>query len=254
MTLFKRLTTTAFAAALLMATPASAADTTKSLPFTPDQKAAMEDFIRDFILDNPEVLMESVNRFKEREEKKADQDAISAVTKYKDFIYNNKDMPQTGNPKGDITVVEFFDYNCGYCKRAYEAVQETLDKDKNVRFVFVELPILSETSKTAADWAMAAQKQGKYFEFHKKAITFNGPKNEENMEKIARELGLDVEKMKKDAKSPETQALLQKKVEVAQALRITGTPGFIVGDQIVRGYVPYDGMKAIIADARSKQK
>lgn len=254
MTPIKRLLSTGFIAAMLFASPASAADTSKNLPFSPDQKAAMEDFVRDFILNNPEVLMESVNRYKQQEEKKADSDALTALEKYKDFIYNNKDMPQTGNPKADITVVEFFDYNCGYCKRAYEAVQETLDKDKNVRFIFVELPILSEQSKTAADWAMAAQKQGKYFEFHKGLMTFNGPKNEEAMAKVAKDIGLDVEQMKKDAASPETKALLAKKVEVAQALRITGTPGFIVGDQIVRGYVPYDGMKAIIDEARKGKK
>lgn len=252
MNILKRLTTTAFAATMLMASPAIAQDA--KLPFSPDQKAAMEDFIRDFILDNPEVLMESVNRFKEREEKKQDEDALSAVNKYKDFLYNNKDMPQTGNPKADITVVEFFDYNCGYCKRAYEAVQETLDKDKNVRFVFVELPILSESSRDVAEWAMAAQKQGKYFEFHREAITLNGPKTIPAMEAISKKLGLNVEQMRKDAKSAETQALLEKKVEVAQALRITGTPGFIIGDQIVRGYVPFEGMKAIIADARKNKK
>jgi protein-disulfide isomerase len=252
--IFKRLTTTAFAATLLLATPAAASNAAPKLPFSPDQKAAMEDFIRDFILDNPEVLMESVNRFKEREEKRQDEDALSAITRYKDFLYNNKDMPQAGNLKADITVVEFFDYNCGYCKRAYEAVQETIDKDKNVRFVFVELPILSETSRNVAEWAMAAHKQGKYFEFHREAMLFAGPRNEAAMEGIAKKLGLDVNQMKKDAKSQETQALLEKKVEVAQALRITGTPGFIIGDQIVRGYVPYEGMKAIIADARKNKK
>lgn len=251
MTFKTRLLSTTLAAALLLSSPSFAASpSAKNLPFSEDQRAAMEDFVRDFILDNPEVLIEAVNRYKQNEEKKQDQEALSSLDKYRSFLYYNKDMPQTGNPKGDITVIEFFDYNCGYCKRAYEAVQETLDKDKNVRFVFVELPILSDTSKLAANWAMAAHKQGKYFEFHKGLMTFNGPKTEEAMVKVATDLGLDITRMRKDAASEETKALLAKKVEVAQALHISGTPGFIIGDQIVRGYVPYEGMKAIIDDAR----
>lgn len=246
-----RLLTTVMTLGLLSAAaPASAAEPATANAFTPAQKAALEDYVRDFILENPEVIIEAVNRYKAKEEEKQNADANASLKKYEDFLYNNKDMPSAGNPNAKFTVVEFFDYNCGYCKRAYEAVQQTLDTDKDIRFVFVELPILSEQSKTAADWAMAAHKQGKYFEFHKGLMTFNGPKTEETMMEVAKKIGLNIDQMKKDANSPETQALLAKKMEVAQALSVTGTPGFIIGDQIIRGYVPYEGMKTLISEER----
>ena len=230
------------------------AEAAKALPFNTEQKAALEDFVRDFILENPEVIIEAVNRYKVKEEQKQDQDAISSLSKYKDFIYNNKDIPQTGNPKADITIVEFFDFNCGYCHRAFDGIQQTLTEDKNVRFVFIDLPILSEQSNLATEWALAAQKQGKYYEFHKAVMTFNGPKTVETLTDLAKKTGLDVEKIKKDAAGEDVQAALAKHSEIAQAMRISGTPGFIVGDQIIRGYLPYEDMKTVIASIRKGDK
>lgn len=250
--LFKTTALATCAAALVFAAvPAHAADKTA---FTPEQQTQLKDMMRDFIMENPEVMIESINKMKAKEEQDQNASAIQSLDKHRAFLYNNPDMPSTGNPKGDITIVEFFDYNCGYCKRAYEAVQQTLDADKNVRFVFVELPILSPQSKIAANYAMAAHKQGKYFEFHRAVMNSSEPKTEEMLQRTGKELGLDVEKLKKDANSDETKALLEKKTAVAQDLHISGTPGFIIGDQIIRGYVPYEGMKPMIADARKAGK
>lgn len=255
MTSLKHLILGTCASALLFAVPtAQAADAAKPSPFTAEQKAALEDYVRDFILDNPEVIIEAVNRYKVKEEAKQDEDAVSSLNKYRDYIYGSKDMPQVGNPKADITIVEFFDFNCGYCHRAFDGIQQTLNDDKNVRFVFIDLPILSPESKVASEWALAANKQGKYYEFHKAVMEFKGPKSAENLTDIAKKVGLDVEKLKKDAAGPEVQASLAKHSEIAQALRISGTPGFIVGDQIVRGYLPYEGMKAVISDMRKGVK
>jgi protein-disulfide isomerase len=239
-------------------TPAAWAEDSKipkkmPAPFTEDQRGAMEDFVRDFILDNPEVLMESVNRYQEQQTKKREEDAQNVLKSSSDFLFKNPQLPEAGNPKGDVAVVEFFDFNCGYCKRAFEAVLKTIEEDKNVRMVFVDLPILSPQSKTASQWALAAAKQGKYFEFHKALMMHNGPKNDEALAEEAKKLGLDVEKLKKDAASPDVEAILTKNSEFAQKLGISGTPGFILGDQIVRGFVEYDGFKALIAAERAKK-
>ena len=152
----------------------------QKLPFREDQRAAMEDFVRNFILDNPEILMESVNRFRDKEVKKKEEQSISVLKENMNFL-SKPQHPQIGNPKGDITVVEFFDYNCGYCKHALKSVQELTQKDKNVKVVFMEFPILSATSTLASKWALAANMQGKYWAFHQAVLESNSPKDDDNL-------------------------------------------------------------------------
>lgn len=224
------------------------------LPFTEEQRGAMEDFVRDFIMKNPEVLIESVNKMREREVEAQDQAAKSALGQYTEFFKDDSKVPVAGNPKGDVTVVELFDYNCGYCKHAFEAVQKVMDNDKNVRFVFIDLPILSQQSETAAKWALAAKMQGKYWPFHQALMKSTAPKTEENMTEIAKNVGLDVEKLKKDSESKDVMAEIEKGREIAGKLGVTGTPAFIIGDEIVRGYVEYEGFKALIDEQRKNKK
>lgn len=259
MTNIKKLLLPAFAFGAFAVTLPAFAETPASttvkeeLPFSDAQKGALEDFVRNFILDNPEVLMDSVNRYREKMAAKADDEAKSKLSLHKDNLLSGK-HPEVGNPKGDVTVVEFFDYNCGYCKRAYETVSKLVAADKNVRVVFIELPILSPTSTTAAKWALAAQKQGKYWELHGELLTSNAPKDDENLEKAAKKVGLDVEKMKKDIASGEFDAVLAKNSEIARDLGINGTPGFIIGEEFVRGFIEFEPLKTMIADHRSKSK
>lgn len=223
------------------------------LPFSEDQRAAMEDFVRKFILDNPEVLMESVNRYRASEQKKQEEGAVSVLKQNMSFLSNGK-HPQIGNPKGDITVVEFFDYNCGYCKHALKSVQELTDKDKNVKVIFMEFPILSPTSATASKWAVAANMQGKYWAFHQAALESTAPKDDANLAKIAQSVGMDVEKARKDAEGKEVEAYMKSVREFGDKLKITGTPAFIVGQEIVRGYVEYPAFQTIVDDERKKSK
>lgn len=223
------------------------------LPFSEDQRAAMEDFVRNFILDNPEVLMESVNRFRVEEEKKKEEGSIAVLKQNKAYLENGK-HPQIGNPKGDITVVEFFDYNCGYCRRALDAVKELAQNDKNVRIIFLDFPILSAESAVAAKWAVAANMQGKYWEFHQAILESPAPKNEENLSGIAKSVGLDVAKLKKDADSKEVETYLADVKDFGAKLNVSGTPAFLVGEQIVRGFVEYPAFKTIIEDERKKKK
>ena len=221
--------------------------------FSETQKTELNSIIKEFILNNPDVLMESVNKQREQAAKAQEEQGAKALAEFREFLFNNPEMPDVGPKNADVTIVEFFDYNCGFCKKALEAVQETISKDKNVRFVFVELPILSEQSREAAEIAMASHLQGKYFEFHRDLMHFAGPKTMDNMMMIASKLGLDTERLKQDAKSEKVQALLKQKTDVAAKLAITGTPAFVIGDQIIRGYIPADAMQTMIKDLRAKK-
>jgi protein-disulfide isomerase len=229
---------------------AKAAEAAKSA-FTDEQRAALEDYVRNFILDNPEVLMESVNRYRTAEDKKKEEGAVKVLKDGMGYI-NNGTHPTIGNPKGDITVVEFFDYNCGYCKRAMQTIRKLVENDKNVRVVFMDYPILSPQSTEASKWAIAAHKQGKYWEFHQAMLESNAPKDEANMSKIAQSVGLDVAKLKKDAGGKEVDSYLAGVTDFGHKLDVSGTPAFIVGSQILRGFVEYEGFKTIVDGERAK--
>lgn len=219
--------------------------------FDASNKEELGTFIREYIMENPEVIFQSVEKYQEEQKKKAEVDAQQTL---KDNLASltAADLPSTGNPDGDVTIIEFFDYNCGYCKRALPDIQKLLESDKNVRIVFHEMPILSDSSRLAAMWALAAHKQDKYFEFHSALMEFRGAKTADEMKKIAKRLKLDVEKLEEDAKSQEISTELAKSMELAQKLGVTGTPAFIVGDQIFRGYIPHDAMAVAIKQEREE--
>ncbi len=228
-------------------------NTTTKTPFSEDQRAALEDFVRNFILDNPEVLMESVNRFRTAEEKKKEEGSVTVLKDNMGFINNGK-HPEIGNPKGDVLVVEFFDYNCGYCKRAMEAVRQLQQNDKNIRIVFMDYPILSPQSALAAQWAVAANKQGKYWAFHQALLESSAPKDEENLSTIAKSVGLDVARLKKDADSQDVKSYLAEVKSFGEKLNVTGTPAFTIGNQIIRGFIEFEAFKTIVEEERKKTK
>lgn len=232
--------------------PAAGGESVAPGAFTDAQKAELDGIIKDYILKNPQVLMDSVNNFRTAQEKQKTDGAVDALKQNSDYLLKGT-LPDVGPKDADVTVVEFFDYNCGYCKQGYEAVQQSLDNDKKVRFIFVDFPILSESSVLASRYALAAQKQGKYFELHKEMMKFKGPKTDESILGLAKTAGLDIEKLKKDLSSPDIDATIAKNKALAEKLAINGTPGFIVGDQIIRGYIPYEGMKTLVADQRKKK-
>lgn len=219
--------------------------------FTDAEKKELGSIIETYILDNPDIVIRAYDKHRANEEALKQQTAA-------DFIKNNKEalsgdhLPFAGNPKGDVTIVEFFDYNCGYCKRALPDLVSLLGDDKNLRVVFHEMPILSADSRTAALWALAAHKQGKYFEYHQALMAHRGAKNEETLSKLGADLGLDVEKLKVDAGSDAVAQELQSGVDIARQIGVTGTPAFIVGDQFYGGYIGHDGLISAIKEARAK--
>ena len=157
-----------------------------------------------------------------------------------------------GNPKGDVTLVEFFDYNCGYCKRALKDLQTLIKEDKNLRVVLKEYPILSEGSAEAAQISLAAAKQGKYMEFHTALMSSRGQANEAKGLRIAKEIGLDMKRLKADMADPAIMASLKEQVLLARSLNLRGTPAYVIDNIVVPGAVGADRLRKHIAKVREK--
>jgi protein-disulfide isomerase len=160
--------------------------------------------------------------------------------------------PTTGDPKADITIVEFFDYQCGYCKRAMQTVLEIQKEDPRLRIAWKELPILGPASEFAARAAMAAKRQDKYLDFHVAVMGNRGQLTPDSVLQIAGKAGIDVDRLKRDMTDPAIEKYLQDTLQLAQQLGINGTPGFIIGNKLVPGALDKQQMKDLIAEARKQ--
>lgn len=222
--------------------------------FNAEQKTEIEAMMREYILRNGDVLIESVNNFQQKQEEEANRGAEVKAKELLASLKTDKNIAVAGNPKGDVTVVEFFDYNCGYCKKALEEVLQLLKDDKNVKIVLYDMPILGPDSLEASRWALAAKKQNKYFEYHVALMEYQGAKDEGVYKDLAKKVGLDADKLAKDKNDSAIEAEIEQHLAVAQSLGIQGTPGFLVNEQIFRGYIPYDALKGAVDTARTKGK
>ncbi len=218
-----------------------------------EQRRDVETLIREYLLKNPEVILESVRAYQEKREVQAEQGARAALVANRGQLNDDAMAPQAGNPKGDVTIVEFFDYNCGYCKRMIPALQEILATDKQVRYVFKEYPILRPDSETAARAALAVWKLApdKYLPFHVALMGGRGELSEERIFKAAEPLGIDRAKLKATMDDPAISEALRRNHQLGQILNINGTPAFIVGDQMQPGAVDVATLREMIAKARS---
>ena len=219
-----------------------------------ENQAQMEAFMKHFILNNPEIIIEAVDRYSAQQKQNQQRQATGAIKDNKEWLYNTGNHPEAGNKDGDITIVEFYDYNCGYCKRALSDVMTVLGEDKNVRVILIDLPILGDASMEAAKWSLAAAKQDRYLELHVALMEHRGRLGVSQIESIAEKMGLDVEKLRADKESDDVIKQLNVNIDKARALGITGTPAFIIGEDLARGYVGLDGLKAGIAQNREKNK
>ena len=219
--------------------------------FTDAEKTELGDVIRAYILDNPELILEAVEKHRANETAKAEAEAETFIKSNYDEL-TGQNLPFIGNPDADVTVVEFMDYNCGYCKRALPDIMKLVEQDKNVKVVFHEMPVLGPSSQAAAAWALAAHKQGKYFEYHSELMKHKGSKGEKELIKLAKKLDLDVDQMKEDAVSDATKAQLAGSFAIARKLGVQGTPAFIVGETVFRGYIGHDGLINAIKAEREK--
>jgi protein-disulfide isomerase len=201
-----------------------------SSQFSAEQKRAIQGIVKDYLVTNPEVFLEIQTALEAKMAKDEAEKTKALVADNAKEIYRHPNAPVAGNPNGDITVVEFFDYNCGYCKRGFGDVAKLIETDKNVRVVFKEFPILRDESEQASKVALAARMQGKYWEVHRELIGSKGLVNEAVALKAAEKLGLDMVKLKADMGSPEVKAEIDRVKELARKMAINGTPHFLVGD------------------------
>lgn len=213
-------------------------------------KNEVESIIADYVKGNPEIIIEALENYRVQQEQDEKASAQEKISKYQNY-FQSDDMPSVGNKDADVTVVEFFDYNCGYCRRAVPDIQELVAQDDSVRFVFKEMPILSANSNDIAKWALAANKQGKYFEFHAALMNHKGTRNASTMKKIAKDVGLDPEQLEKDANSSTVKAELDKSISVARDIGISGTPAFIINGELYPGYLGPEGLKRAVQAARA---
>lgn len=211
------------------------APTAGGTAFTDEQKKALGEIIKDYLIKNPEIMFEVQSALDEKSQKDQDAKLKAFMATNAKTIYRAADSSVAGDPNGDVTVVEFFDYNCGYCKRGLPEVQRLIHDDKKVRFVFKELPILAKGSEEAARVALAAKRQGKYWEFHQAMLGSKGQANEASALKIAESLGLDMNKVKADMASDSVKNELQADLQLAKQLGVNGTPHFLVGDKAIPG-------------------
>lgn len=230
-------------AALMCASAASAAD----LP----NKEALNEAIRSYILENPGVIVEALEKLERQEREAREKAAADALADRHDDIFNHPMTPVSGNKDGDITVVEFFDYQCGYCKRMLDRVFQIAEDDGNLRIVFKEFPILGPQSTTAARAALASREQGLYIEFHNALMGFQGQLADDVIFGLAREVGLDVDQLRADMDSDAVSAEIAANLELARSLDIRGTPAFVIGDNVVPGAVGLGVLQDMIEDVRS---
>lgn len=225
--------------AAFMAT-ATTMQTAKAGDAEPLTRAEIKQMIGAYIRENPQEIIDSLDAY-EKAAMRAKRDGL--VT---------EGVPMAGNPDGDVTIIEFFDYNCGYCRKVLPTLNELIEDDDGVRVVFREFPILSPDSVTAAKWALAAHEQGKYFEFHNKLMNTSGRVNEASILAAAKAVGIDIDRARADVDSRKVQEHIDQTREIAKALGVSGTPGFVIGDELIPGAVDLQTMKQIIAEIRAQ--
>lgn len=241
----------ALALALLLATPAAAFDLTK---MTEAEREAFRAEVRAYLLENPEVLAEAIDVLQQREAEQAVQTDAALVTANSAEIFTDDHSYVGGNPEGGLTVVEFIDYRCGYCKKAHAEVAELVQSDGDIRYVVKEFPILGEQSVTASRFAIAALQTLGRDAYEKVNAgfyeSFRGEVSEDTLKSFADDLGLDGAAILAAMDSPGVTKVIEANHALAERLQISGTPTFVLGSQMLRGYVPLASMQAIVAGER----
>jgi protein-disulfide isomerase len=220
--------------------------------FSPSQRQEMEGIIKDYLLTHPEILSEMSQLFDEKQKQAEDAQRKGALVSEADKIFRHSGDHVAGNPKGNVTLVEFFDYNCGWCKKGFPEVVSLVDSDKELRFVLKEFPIFGEDSEYAARAALASERQGKYWKLHIAMFSHDGKITKASVDEIAKAQGLDMARLKKDMDDPAIAKTILQNRALAQSLAINGTPAFIVDDKIIPGYLPATELAVSIDDVRTK--
>lgn len=224
---------------------------------TAPDRASIEAIIRDYLLKNPEVLQEAMTEL-ERRQREAESAAIKRITgDAKGKLYISEHQSVVGNPEGDASVVVFFDYNCGYCKRGLADLQKLLDTDKKLRIILKEFPILSPGSRDASVVALALRPQfdkDKLWKFHSALLSTRGQVGKEQALGVAKDLGADMKKLETEMQSPKIALALEESKTLADALNISGTPSYVVAEDLIIGARGYDELARHVASWRKCRK
>ncbi len=221
-------------------------------PLLKAERDKIESVVKDYILNNPEVILQAIQSLRERQERDSRERAQANLVKLQGELLHDPDTPVGANPKGSVTIVEFFDYRCGFCKRVFPDIVKLVETDKNIRFVYKEFPILGPQSVTASKAGLAAWilDKSKYEAFHKVMMAAKGALPETRVMRYAAKSGYDVKALKKAMKDPRIDVMIKKNFDLAQALDINGTPAFIIGKEVIRGAIDLKTLKKLVSKAR----
>ncbi len=222
---------------------------------TADERTAFQAEVKAYLLENPEVIVEAMTELQTREDQAAADRDLQMLADNKDIIYQNPADWVGGNPAGDITVVEFMDYRCGYCRKAYQEVEDLVSTDGKISFVLKEFPILGDQSLLSSQFAIAVKMlygDDAYKAAHDALITLRGDATDETLARLAQELGHDPAAVAEKMKAPEVMDIIKANHALADTMEINGTPTFVIDQTMVRGYVPLDGMRQIVDGQRNE--
>jgi len=246
---FKRFLVATSAIALMLPFSAMAQSADPKAPVTHEEFSAM---LKDALMKNPEMIVDAIKELQQKQKAQTAKEVEKAIDKNHDALFDAS-APSIGDPKGDVTIVEFFDYHCGYCKHMLPVITQLNKDDSKVHIIFREFPILSEDSNTAAYAALAVNRlyPDKYFAFHTALMGTSSKFDDKSLSEIAKKLDLDWKKIKKEMDSPDIKAAIDKNRAMAEDIGIRGTPALIMGKQLMPGAVSYDDLKKMVANVRA---
>ncbi len=235
------------------APPGAAAPTTEVAAMSDTERSEIEGVIKNYLMTNPEIVRDAIDELQRRQDQAEQADRVKAIADNSDLLFASTRQVVLGNPKGNVTLVEFFDYNCGYCKRAHADMVKLMEEDKDLRVVLKEFPVLGEGSVEAAQVSIAVrilapEKSGEFFDA---LLSVNGQVNGAKAIAVAEDLGLDAAKIRETIKSDEVKQTIGEAYSLATNLSLTGTPSYVTAQEVVVGAVGYDALKAKIAEART---
>lgn len=217
---------------------------------SPAEEAKIQKIVRDYLQAHPEVIVDALQSYQHRQDTQKVEQVRKSIAALKDELFKDPTSPVAGNPNGDVTVVEFFDYRCPYCKAVAPDLAKAVATDGKVRLIYKEFPILGPASFTAAKAALAAARQDKYLAFHDKLFAFKGNLDDAAIYGMASDLGLDVARLKADMEMPEIEGIIDHSYRLAEKLKIQGTPAFIIGSDLLPGAASFDDLIAAFKRAR----
>ena len=218
-------------------------------PFSKGEEGRVKELVREYILENPEIIAEAITLLQGQQETARKERQKKNLEEFREEINNPPENTIIGNPNGSVTVVEFFDYNCGYCKSMTRTVMDSIQNNQDIRLVLIELPILGPTSVTASRAALASRTQDLYGPFHLALMNHRGNLNDTTIMTLARGVGLNIDQLKTDMEDSAIDGIIEKNRSLAQSLDISGTPAFIIGSSLVPGALPQDQFEKLIEEA-----